>query len=924
MQPSTDSGGASESSRGASGRRIASDIGTAEATGSDATGVRVELIPDTPEAFLQELSKLASTDTDRNALQLLVATNDELIGTLTALIVDDVHAAIRACEADYAVCEGCVSGEIQASIRTVDSALARAESKVQAHVRSPLTESYILASDTVGPPPTMDDVLRIAMGGTPLPQPQLPIVPPSQPNPPLNPLPGPGGTGAGGCKPGEYAWMRGSDGVERCYCVRTGEQVPNSLCPVVTPPPTGEQGQCTVIPPTPGGTGTIEVPPPDKPPCPAPTDIACPPGSSWVYDYARKHWICSPGGTIPPPPGDGDWVGETTPNFCDPKQADTWAEKYRKNEPITKDRLAEMMGFSVPATPATRPGWVDSIASLVPFVKPETVAAGLLSFAGFLTRTKTANVKVKGCDGGGWALWTMVRSLVGFGKSWLGIEIGPLDTAFQYSHNFTCPTGIPAGAEIDQLFARALISEEAHSALHEANNLCRSWATLQRESKRQVLGVSEIVTLWRRGAIDKEGMDKKLREIGWTKQDDGDTIRVASANRLTPDTYVRLYLRKAITKEDLESFLKGEGFTELQTQSLLVEAQKFIPTISDILPLMVKDAFDDNIAKKYNYDFEFEKKYTELAEAWGSANGMTRQQALYFWRAHWRNPSPTQLFVALHRLREDSPNPEARKNAVKKETIAEFLRIDDMQPFWVDKVMASSYLTMTRMELKQAYFIDSMTREQVYHGLRDVGYDDYGANQILTFYDAQKMQRALATTGLLTTKKIIAAYMDRTIQHADAVNLLRTNGLNDERIVQILDSADTERAIRRKKKVIESIRRRYTVGDMGAEQVIGVLTAYGIETELADPLARQWEEDLQVRGKEITATMLCKWHGRGLITVEQFYLRLVRVGYSTIDAARIVGTCQADIAEKERKEAEKREKERKAEERRKQKERAGK
>src|SRR5207237_483030 len=53
-----------------------------------------------------------------------------------------------------------------------------------------------------------------------------------------------------------------------------------------------------------------------------------------------------------------------------------------------------------------------------------------------------------------------------------------------------------------------------------------------------------------------------------------------------------------------------------------------------------------------------------------------------------------------------------------------------------------------------------------------------------------------------------------------------------------------------------------------------------------------------------TVAVLCKWYGKGQISLDEFMRRVNNLNYSSTDALRIVESCQLDIQAKRQKEIE--------------------
>jgi hypothetical protein len=188
---------------------------------------------------------------------------------------------------------------------------------------------------------------------------------------------------------------------------------------------------------------------------------------------------------------------------------------------------------------------------------------------------------------------------------------------------------------------------------------------------RTFLGVAECRDLWLRGEISEAEHDRKLRQLG-------------------------------IEERDVE---------------LLKKLYFYIPSPSDLVRMAVREAWSDDVARRFGYDEEFPAEFAE----WAEKQGMSKEWARRYWRAHWVLPSPTMGYEMLHR------------GIISMEDLDTLLRTADYPKFWREKLIKLSYNPYTRVDVRRMYQMGILTREQVFRAYKDIGYDDEHAENLTKF-----------------------------------------------------------------------------------------------------------------------------------------------------------------------------------------------
>lgn len=442
-----------------------------------------------------------------------------------------------------------------------------------------------------------------------------------------------------------------------------------------------------------------------------------------------------------------------------------------------------------------------------------------------------------------------------------------------YQANYLCPYLLPTALEANILWNQGIIDDDQWNFVVRCNAICPEWAKLSRTASQQLLTPDQLAIALRRDIIDDETYDKLIRRNGLVDED----VKLATF-KLT----------------------------------------EFIPGPSDLVRFMVRDAFDEQVATDLQLDKDFIEKFSGKAREWAKAQGMSEDQFKFFWRSHWQIPSYTQLTEALHRLTEDTPLPggQGTAKAVTVEQVRRAIEINDMAPEWVDRLIAISYRPLSRVDARRAFEIEAITEKELRKSYTDLGYSPGDADKLVEFSVEQAAPKQAKAKGNASTAEVLKWYEQQLIPKDQAYELLFRSGIRKDRLDAYLDTADLRRTANNRKVAMAALKKRWMTGEFNVGEATDQLNRIGIPPESIGELLFQWSIIRDSKYKAPTVSMLCDWWGHGLITIDEFNRRVENLGYSHVDANRIVQTCQGKRAELLAKEAEKMEKEAEAKERR--------
>ena len=443
----------------------------------------------------------------------------------------------------------------------------------------------------------------------------------------------------------------------------------------------------------------------------------------------------------------------------------------------------------------------------------------------------------------------------GIAEKWLGAPILPFLQGTIYNINYNNPQLLPGIPDLQNLFRKGAITEEVFRCLVRANGNYDSWQMKIAESSTLVPSLFDIIRLYRG------------KKIGGNEFE-----YYANLNGLKIST--------------------PQGKTDIAT---FLEATRAIPGVADLVRMMVRDAADNTIALKYETDSGFDKKFAGQLEEWSEQQGVDPEIMKYYWRAHWEIPSNTQLFDMLHKLRPNRRVGNVPANIVTtKETVKEAIQVNDLTPYWFDRVMATSYSSLTRIDAQRAFFIEAINEDQLYDAYMDLGYDKDNAQVLVDFTKELKRKRDSNLPGADKPANIISQLKKYVISEANAYDRLIATGMKPERAKAAVANSVRDRKEEARVRCLKEAQRRFFRAEYDLLKYKSVVMSLGIPQENIEALVNETACLYDSRGKELNAGALCKAFKQNLIGLEQFKNRLNLIGYDKDEAFIIAESCEID------------------------------
>jgi hypothetical protein len=314
---------------------------------------------------------------------------------------------------------------------------------------------------------------------------------------------------------------------------------------------------------------------------------------------------------------------------------------------------------------------------------------------------------------------------------------------------------------------------------------------------------------------------------------------------------------------------------------------------------MVRDADDDDVAERYGTDAALDTKYGKQLQSWAKGQGITDKVMQYYWRSHWEIPSNTALFEMYHRLRPAKTGQGLTGGiSVSRDDIKDALVVNDVLPFWADRLMEISFKPLTRTDAQRAYFIDAIDENELKDSYLDLGYNNDNADRLVRFTNQLKGKRKQATGGTEKATSVLKYYKNFLLTDVEASARLRNGGLSEKAATEAMQIATKQRANDSQLSCIKGVHSKYKRFIYGDNEARKDLIAIGVPIENIDKLVANWNCERGNKPKELSAAQVCKAYKQELIDEMEYLRRLQAIGYGRDEAGIIFELCTRPPAPK--------------------------
>ncbi len=404
----------------------------------------------------------------------------------------------------------------------------------------------------------------------------------------------------------------------------------------------------------------------------------------------------------------------------------------------------------------------------------------------------------------------------------------------------------------------------------------------------EILDPASLIEAEAFGEITNDTFKSEMKKHGFDRRRTND-LRIITQTKLNSSDLIQLRRRGLISDSDFRAQQKMSR-TGDKTMAQIEDLTKYVPGVQDTIQFAVREAYRDDIAGKFGYDEDFPdstriETITKMnPDQYDNLDGSDRliAQALQigldpdilkrFWRAHWQLPSITAGLEMFHRLRPEF-NPG---NPVDFETIKELLKIQDIAPFWQERILETSFNLPTRVDVRRMYVAGLLTQQEVYDLYQQRGYNPEWAEKLTQLADSDKLHSGRDLSKTMIEK----AYEEGIIKYQEALTLLiemRYDTNEAEIIMDLIDRKLSNNELRDRLSLLKS---QFIRGIIDEESYRSALDDLNILSDKRDLIILNAKRERLTKQKLASTTDLKTFFKKQLLSEAEIRTELVKSGYS--------------------------------------------
>ena len=393
-----------------------------------------------------------------------------------------------------------------------------------------------------------------------------------------------------------------------------------------------------------------------------------------------------------------------------------------------------------------------------------------------------------------------------------------------------------------------------------------------------------------RGTIEEDKVNEVITDLydqGWSKER-LDYLIEASRPLLAVPEIKELYLRGELGEgEDAEAkaieMIMQHGVSE-ENAKYLTKLFYFIPPPADITLWLAREVFEPDMIEKYGLDDEMPVyKETLYPKA-----GVSEEQMVNYWRAHWQHPGLSTITELLHRTNFTEAD------------MYEWFKMVEIPPIWRNLLIQVAYRPLTRVDVRRMYRLDVLDESGVYDSYRELGYSELNAQRMTDFtvkYESKDEPSPKDEVKELTRAQILSGYAADVIDRDTAKEWLMAITYSEDLAEFQLDLLDSKEFEADQKEMLGFIGRAYSLGIYTNEQMVDELGQLNLPGKRQEYYVAKFVRDRITKAQRPTVADLKTWLKIGIIQVGEFTEEMTIEGYPLYYIDKYIAQIEAGVTE---------------------------
>jgi len=375
--------------------------------------------------------------------------------------------------------------------------------------------------------------------------------------------------------------------------------------------------------------------------------------------------------------------------------------------------------------------------------------------------------------------------------------------------------------------------------------------------RSQKLDWGSLMNLWQRDLISESRLDNSLAVLG-LNHETIQALKLGYRKSFDEGLLTQALWRKTLNVEQINTELKRQGFTRTQ-QLNWHAARRIIPSPTDLVSMAVREAFNDDVARRFGYD----DNYPGEAAEWAEKQGLGQEWFKRYWRAHWQLPGITQVREMW------------RRGIIEQEDVDRFLLAADLPTFWRKAIQKWMSAEITRVDVRRLYALGVISVEDVYRRYRKLGYSEDDAGLMTEWTSAEYLNKERE----LTKSDILSMFEKGIITSDDTSEYLQALGYRDSDILLLMTRTELKQQEAFESQIISNVQKLYVAGQYDRTDVFARLGELDTPGTFILERLRVWDLLRKSKIRVPSVTQLRDMTQKNIISTQQFRIELESKGY---------------------------------------------
>ncbi|MAH47285.1 hypothetical protein CMI37_15780 [Candidatus Pacearchaeota archaeon] len=380
-----------------------------------------------------------------------------------------------------------------------------------------------------------------------------------------------------------------------------------------------------------------------------------------------------------------------------------------------------------------------------------------------------------------------------------------------------------------------------------------------------LLGVGELLSLWRRGEIVESVLELRLEALGYYGQNQ-DHLKTLAFAIPGPQDLILFSVREVFDIETSERFGQFEG-----------------------VPPEVMSRFRSTVSEFGEGQQGGVQAFIEYAKQ----SGISEQWAVAYWASHWRLPGVTSLFDMIHRLSPDIVEARAddfREFGLNPDELGfeltdldRTLRAQDYTPAFRQRLTAIAFRPITRVDVRRMHKLGLVDDFELVRRYRELGYSPRDAELMGAFtIDFNRVPDEIedAETKDLTRTQVLKFFERGFLERDEAISVLEDIGYTSDVADAFVSLKQLDILDKQQDQLIAITREKFKAGNIGFNEAVTELDQLNLPALQRASILADFEAEVASRVRSPSMGQLGELAEAGLLTQTGYEDELLQQGFS--------------------------------------------